>query len=414
MKKTFSVAKWEFLEKVKTKAFIISLIVTPMLIIALSILPTLLSGQEDNTTKAIGIVDTSGFYFRQMADKLESYKLANNQPNYLLINLAAKHEKLRSIKKEADSNTLDNRIEGYLLILNAGTDSVKLEYRSRNVGNFRDIKRFEDAFNNIRIQRQLIKSGVDTSLMNMISANVEVEPIKIEKGGKESKTDFTVVFFSSFIFIMLLMIMILYSGGMLIRSLVEEKSNRIIEILISSCSADELLAGKILGLSALGMTQILVWALVGISLVGSSAIPPTAFDHILPMLGYFILGFVFYTAIFVGVGSIVTTEQEAQQITSYISILLAVPIALSFPAIQNPNSLLIQVLSYIPLTLPSIMMIRLNSMPVPITEIFSTLVIMIASIYIVIVISSKIFRIAILSYGKKPSMKEVMGWIKAK
>lgn len=412
MKKAFAVAKWEFLEKVKTKAFIISLILTPAVILSFSIIPTMLTTQEDNTTKAIGILDTSGIYFRQMTIKLESYRLANEQPNYLIINLHHRDESFAELKKQADSGTFNNRIEAYLLILNGGTDSVKLEYRSRSVGNFRDVSRFQEAFNDVRIKRKLESAGADTSLIKYISSNVEVHPIKIEKGGKESTPNFLMVFFSSFIFIMLLMMMILYSGGMLIRSLVEEKSNKIIEILISSCTSNDLLAGKILGLSALGMTQIIIWAAIGISLVGSSVVPPDAFEHILPMLGYFVLGFVFYTAIFVGIGSVVTTEQEAQQMTTYISILLVFPVVIAFSAIQNPDSTLIQVLSYFPLTLPSIMMLRLNVAPVPFPEILITIIIMVFSIYLTIYFAAKIFRIGILSYGKRPSIKEIIHWIK--
>lgn len=412
MKKAFAVAKWEFMEKIKTKAFIISLILTPAIILSFSILPTLLTNQEDNTTKAIGILDTSGIYFNQMAQKIESYKLSNSQPNYLVVNLRERNINFNVLKRKADSSTINNRLDAYVLILNGGTDSVKLEYRSRNVGNFRDISRFQDAFNHIRIKQRLEFSGADTALIKFITSTVEMHPIKIEKGGKESKTNFLVVFFSSFIFIMLLMMMILYSGGMLIRSLVEEKSNKIIEILISSCTSNDLLAGKILGLSALGLTQIVIWAAIGISLVGSSVVPPDAFEHILPMLGYFVLGFVFYTAIFVGIGSVVTTEQEAQQMTTYISILLVFPVVLALSAIQNPHSTLLQILSYFPLTLPSIMMLRLNVSPVPVFEIFVTTGIMIVSIYLTIFAASKIFRIGILSYGKRPTIKEMIQWVK--
>jgi ABC-2 type transport system permease protein len=213
---------------------------------------------------------------------------------------------------------------------------------------------------------------------------------------------------------MMLMMMILYTGGMLIRSLVEEKSNRLIEIIISSCTANELLTGKILGLSALGLTQITIWFLIGISLVGSALIPVEFFTNIPIILIYFILGFIFYSSMFVGIGSIVTSEQEAQQITTYLSFLLILPIIFVLPALENPNAVYIQVLSYIPFTLPSFMMLRLNISPVPVWEILVTITIMIFSIYVMIIFSAKIFRIGILSYGKRPALKELIQWIKEK
>ncbi len=414
MKKIFAVAQWEFLEKVKTKTFIVSLILTPALIITFSLLPTFLTEQQDTVTKAIGVVDTSGIYFNSIRNILEGYKLENGQPNYLLLNLNIKNQSLNDIKVHADSLALKNKIEGYLFIKNAGTKNVTVEFRGINVGNFRDIGRFQEAFNDVRITQKLKSEGVDSDVAEIVSSNVEVKPVKIEKGGKESKFDFLSVFFTSFILIMLLMMMILYSGGMLIRSLVEEKSNRLIEILISSCTPDELLTGKILGLSALGFAQIFIWILIGISVAGTSLIPISAFENILPMLGYFILGFIFYTAVFVGVGSIVTTEQEAQQMTSYISMVLILPVVLAFSAIQNPDSILVKVLSFIPFTIPSIMMLRINIAPVSLDEILITLIIMFLSIYITIILASKIFRIGILSYGKRPSLKEIIQWIREK
>jgi ABC-2 type transport system permease protein len=416
MKKIFIVAKWEFLEKIKTKAFVISLILTPAIIIFFSIAPTLLSGKESETTKVIGLIDTSGIYFNQIKTGLEKYTIEKNQPAYILINLRGGNENVPfdSLKKSADKDVLGGKIEGYLLLLNGESDTTTIEYRSKSVGNFKDIGRFSETFNNVRIERKLIAEGIDLKLMGFISQNVNIKSIKLEESGKESKADFLTTFFSAFIFVMLLFMMIIYSGQMLVRSLVEEKSNRLIEIIISSCTPDELLTGKILGLGALGLFQLLIWALIATALLGAAIIPFEAFQNIFPMLIYFILGFIFYTAIFVGIGSIVSTEQEAQQITTYLSLLLILPVALIAPVMENPNSVLIKVLTYIPLTLPTAMLLRLNLTPVPLIVILLTIVILLVSIYLAIKISSKVFRIGILSYGKRPSLKELGEWIKEK
>ena len=208
------------------------------------------------------------------------------------------------------------------------------------------------------------------------------------------------------------MMMILSSGGMLIRSLVEEKSNRLIEILVSSCSPDELLTGKVIGLSSLGIAQVLIWTMIGLSLVGLHIIPSQVFNNIIPILVYFAMGFIFYTSIFVGIGSIVTTEQEAQQITSYLSLVLVLPIVLTIPAMENPESILVQILSYIPFTIPSIMILRFNIGAVPTLDIITTSAVMVLSTYISVGIAARIFRIGVLSYGKRPSIKELITWIK--
>ena len=412
MNKILTIARWEFLEKVKTKAFIISLVITPLIIIMFSLLPTLLTQKEDQRTKLIGVVDTSGIYFYKLADELEQYKLDDLQPNYILLNLTDNKKPLKQLKIETDKDVTDSKIEGFLFILNGGTDSLEVEYRSEKLGGFKDVRRFEQKINKIRIQSELNARGIDPASVDFIQSGVNIEQIKIEKSGKEGKQNFLVVFFSAFIFIMLLMMMVIYSGQLLVRSLIEEKSNRLIEILISSCTSEQLLAGKILGLSALGLTQIIIWSLIGITLVGGAVIPPAAFDNILIMLVYFITGFIFYTTIFVGIGSIVTTEQEAQQMTTYISLILILPVVVAMPAIQNPESMMVKVMSYIPLTIPSIMLLRFKIAPVPLIDIIITLSIMFVSTIVTLKIAAKIFRIGILSYGKKPTIKELIQWSK--
>ncbi len=412
MNKILTIARWEYLEKVKTKTFIISLVITPLIIIMFTLLPTLLTQKEDQRTKVIGLVDTSGIYFHHLTDELEQYKLDDNQPNYILLNLTNNKKTLKQLKTEADKNVTDNKIEGFLFILNGGTDLLEVEYRSEKLGSFKDVRHFEEKINKIRIQNELNARGIDPASVDFIQSKVDIEQIKIEKSGKEGKQNFLVVFFSAFIFIMLLMMMVIYSGQLLVRSLIEEKSNRLIEILISSCTSEQLLAGKIIGLSALGLTQIIIWSLIGITLVGGAVIPPAAFDNILIMLVYFITGFIFYTTIFVGIGSIVTTEQEAQQMTTYISLILILPVVVAMPAIQNPESLMVKIMSYIPLTIPSIMLLRLKIAPVLLIDIIITLSIMFVSTIVTLKIAAKIFRIGILSYGKKPTIKELIQWSK--
>jgi len=413
MKKILAIAKWEFIEKVKTKTFIISLILTPIIIIGFSIVPTLLSTEEDTRTKAIGVFDRTGYYFDYVRNALAEFKLEDGQPNYIIINLYKEKEEPAENKASADKNITQKKIEGYLFINMPSPDSFLVEYRSGSIGNFRDLKRFEDVLNKIRIHKELLNSGIDPEMISSLQKNIKIEQIRIEESGKEGKQDFLIVFFSSFIFIILLMMMVIYSGQMLVRSLIEEKSNKLIEVLISSCTPDELLTGKILGLSSLGLTQIFVWVLLGLGLVGGAVVPPEMFENILLILLFFILGFVFYTTLFVGIGSIVTTEQEAQQITTYLSLTLMLPIVIAMPAIQNPDVLILRVFSYIPLTIPSVMLLRVNIAPVPVVDLLITISIMLISIFIMIKLSAKIFRIGILSYGGRPTIKEIISWIKS-
>jgi ABC-2 type transport system permease protein len=411
MKKIWTIAKWEYLEKVKTKTFIVSIIVTPIIIIAFSLLPTLLSDEEMPRVKTIGMIDTSGAYFNLLRKELEEYKVENKQPQYVLINLNEKNKTIDQIKAGANKDVLNGRLEGYIFFLFKDREDFEAEYRSESIGNFRDVGRIERAINSARIQKRLQQEGTSPGLASFIQNKVDLKHIKVEDDGVEGKQDFLITFFSSFIFILLLMMMVVYSGQMLVRSMLEERSNRLIEVLVSSSTPEELLAGKVIGLSSLGFTQIFIWFLIGLALAGTALVPLGAFENILPMLVYFVLGFLFYTTLFVGIGSVVSTEQEAQQITTYISLVLLLPVVIAMPAIQNPDFIVIQIFSYIPLTIPSVMLLRLNISPVSTYELIFTILLLLLSIIIMIKVSAKIFRIGILSYGIKPTFREILSWL---
>lgn len=412
MKKILAVAKWEYIEKVKTKTFIISIIITPIIIILFSVVPSLLFRDEAPNVEIIGVIDTTGVYFYDLENEMSNYTLPGGNRNYVLINLSFKDKELKELKATANKNIKKNTMEGYLVIYSSSTDSVFAEYRSKTIGNFKVVGRFEEALSLIRLKKKLENAGIDTKFLQYFQDKVSVKQLKIEEGGRVSDRDFFTTFFVSIIFILLLMMMVVYSGQMLVRSMIEEKSSRLIEMLISSSTPDELLTGKIIGLSLLGLTQIFIWLLIGTSLVASALVPLNAFNNILPMLLYFVLGFLFYSSLFVGIGSTVNTEQQAQQITTYLSLILMLPVVIAMPAIQNPDFLMTKIFSYIPLTTPTVMLLRLNVETVSLLEIVLTISILILSIIVVTKLSAKIFRIGILSYGNKPSLKEILQWIK--
>lgn len=412
MNKALIVAKWEFVEKVKSKAFVISLFLTPLLIIFFSVAPTLLMHSEETETTVIGVLDFTQEYFENLSSDLEAQMLNNNTPAYLVRNLYTDNLPKDSIIVKADLLVLNKKIDGYLIIERSNSDSLIFNYRSKSVGNFKLISLLEKSVNNIFMHQILASRNVDNSVIELLKNRININSVKIKQAGEEGESEFLTTFFSSMIFILLLMMMIIYSGQMLVRSLLEEKSNRLIEILVSSCTPNELLLGKILGLSFLGLAQIFVWVLMGIAAVGSTLVSYSSFENLPIILFYFLLGYLFYTSLFVGIGSIVSTEQEAQQITSYLSIILVLPIIFLLSAMQNPDSTMVNVFTYVPFTLPSIMIMKANLLEISFLEHLIATIIMFVSTAIIVFLSGKIFRIGILSYGKMPSLKELKSWIK--
>ncbi|MFN0158748.1 MAG: ABC transporter permease [Bacteroidota bacterium] len=414
MNKAFVVAKWEYLEKVKSKAFIISLIVTPLIMVAMGILPSIFARQEEETTKVVGIIDLSGEIAGPFAQRMQDrYKLENDQPRYLIETVGlGRNIDVKDLKTRVDARVVADEIEGYVVVgADLMADTV-IEYRSKNVGDFRTAGRMEETLRQILAEKRLIARGLDPSLLNELKFPLDLKPVKLSKTGEEESGGFEKIFFSAYIFLMMLFFLIFTSGQLLVRSVIEEKSNRIVEVLVSSCSPTELMAGKVLGLSGLGFTQIGFWAVIGTAVSLQFGLDLVRLDHALLLTIYFVLGYLFYAAVFIAFGSPLTTEQEAQQVNSYLVLVLIIPIVIALPAIQNPDALWLKIMTYIPFLTPTMMALRIPIQTPSLVEILATIALMIVSIYAAMWTAGRIFRIAILATGKRPSLAEVIRWIR--
>ncbi len=413
MNKAIVVAKWEYFEKVKSKAFLLGLFITPLIMVGMGVLPGLLAGKEDESTKIVGVIDATGELFEPLRQRMERYTLSKGQPNYILQHIAVGNTvDIAEAVAQADAKVEGDDLEGYLVLgSNALNDSV-MEYRSKTAGDFRLINRLQDNLKNILSERKFRERGIDPAVMNELRVALDIKTVKVTKEGGE-ETSFMKTFFSAYVFLMALFFLILTSGQLLVRSVLEEKSNRIIEVLVSSCTPSELMMGKVLGLSALGFTQIGFWALIALASTakfGTSALPPA--NQMLLMLVYFVLGYLFYSAIFIALGTPVTTEQEAQQINGYLVMFLILPVALVVPVMQQPNALWVKIVTYIPLMTPTFMALRIPIQMPSLWEIVATIVIMIISIYFMMIVAGRIFRVAILATGKRASLGELVRWVR--
>ncbi len=410
--KYLEVAKWEFMEKVKSKAFIISLVLMPLIMVAFGVLPGLLASKPDDKAITVGVIDQTGTIVEPLSARLnQKYKLPSGTPNYVVRQLSADPSPGQQ-KLEANKLVSTKEIEGYFTIPATVYDSGKVEYRAENVGNIRISERFSRTIEEVIVEHRLKGEGLDPAVIRKLTASVDIKSIKVSEKGEEKESGFLETFFSAYVVIMMLMFLVLTSGQLLIRSVVEEKSNRVIEVLLSSCSARDLMMGKIFGLSGLGILQILIWGSIGLAMSLKTGTNIFVLENLLLSAVYLVLGYLLYSAIFVAAGSPVTTEQEAQQITSYVSLFLVFPIVLAIPVMQNPNSPLIKILSFIPLLTPAFMVMRIPIQMPETWEILTTIGLMIVSCIGMMWVAGKIFRVAILVYGKRPTIPELFRWIR--
>jgi len=409
MTKAFTVARWEYVEKIKSKTFLITLFLMPIIMIGFGLLSGLLASQPDTGSKVIGIIDLSGAIGQPLAKYLEEhYRLPDGGPNYVLRPLEiSEGVEMNQLKRQSDSLTANGEIEGYLIVGKSILTDTSVEYRSQNIGNLRVTERMSRAIRDLVIEQKLISQGLNPKLTKDLTRPIDLKTIKLSKSGKEEEAGFEKVFFTSYIFMMMMFFLVMTSGQLLVRSMLEEKSNRVVEVLMSSCSSTDLMAGKIIGLSGLGFTQIGFWAAIGIAISLNYAITMISIGSALLLLVYFVLGYLLYAAIFVAAGSPVSTEQEAQQITSYLTIVLILPIVLVIPILQDPNSLMVKVMTFIPLLTPTMMAMRIPIQMPSELEIILSIAILFFSMVGAVWIAGKIFRTAILVYGKRPTLPEL-------
>ena len=411
LKKALVVARWEFIEKVRTKAFIISLILMPVFMIVMSVVPSLLMNKADTSTVNVGIIDKTGEIAPNLnTDLMEKYKLPDGRPNYDVVVIAPGD----SARPEANGMVLRRELSAYLVVDTSLQTSRSFQYVSENVSNFKDISRFQSAVKDILVSNELQRSGVNPAIVKEVTKPVDLETVRLSKEGKEEKTEAGSGFILGYIFIIIMALFVLTSGQLLVRSVVEEKSNRIVEVLLSSTTADEIMTGKILGLSLLGLTQLAVWALIALAFAGQLAMFITIPDNIWWEGVFFILGFLFYSSIFVMAGAPVTTEQEAQQATTYVSMLLFLPIVLATLVAQNPSAGYLKILTLIPLLTPTMMAFRIPIQTPDLWELLAGTFVLIGSTYFCMIAAGRIFKIGMLVYGKRPSFSELVRWVTKK
>ncbi len=418
MRKIAVIAAWEYLERVKSRFFLVSLILMPLIMISLGILPAFLIGGETQTRKVIAVADLTGVLLPRFANQLTKGQMAGeNHPSYIIrpLDVAATSNE-EAVRVEGDQLVVSGEVDGFCILKESKKGRYTIEFRSASLHEEPDKGDLENALKSILLEDTLISLGVPPSSLEWLNESVMVEMVILSsKEGRVEETnlkEFLQVFFSAYVFLMMLFFMILSSGQLLVRSVVEEKANRIVEILVSACTPTQLMTGKMVGLSCLGFTQMLVWSAVALIMSSVLSLEFIVHEQLLLLLLYFVLGYLFYASIFIAVGSPVTTEQEAQQVTGYLVIFLVIPLVLTVPAIQDPGAEWISILSYIPLLTPTMMGLRLALGSPALSEILTTVAIMLVSIYISMLVAGRIFRIAILSTGKRPTMRELISWVR--
>jgi ABC-2 type transport system permease protein len=308
---------------------------------------------------------------------------------------------------------IQNILNAYLVIPKMVYRAGNIEYHSLRPGELLDSERMQKIINEVIIQSRLQEASVNTMQISQWLKPVKLTRYQLRATGS-AEWDFYIDFYGAVIGVVLLFMAIFTSGGFLFSSVIQEKTNRVIEILLSYASSRQIMAGKIFGLGFLGLMQVLIWIgittiFVFFNLFQAGQISYLNAENGLYFLHYFSLGYLLYAAIFVAIGAIFSSEQEAQQVNIILRAIAILPVLLVFLFLKEPDSGIITFLSYIPLLTPYFMILKISQYGIPLSsEVYITSIILIVSIIGMVFIAAKIFRLGILMYGKKFTLREIL------
>ena len=420
MRKVWAVIRREFVERVRSKWFLVSTILGPLFMIGVTVLPGLLMSRSGRVNQIVLVHEgADGF-----AQRLQTQLVHSGRFTVDLLGAAPEHrEEIRdSLTKALRAEAID----GFLSVTSATLEAGRAEYLGRNVSSLRDMGVMENALRQAVVTERLTQQGVDPAVVQEAQRGIDLKTLRVTKQGATGESGMVTFFLGYGVALILYMVILIY-GINVMRSVLEEKQTRIIEVLVSSLRPFQLMLGKVIGVGGVGLFQFGIWTLTGYLMVhfraqilGALHVPvsqasaftfPAISGTLLVVVGaYFVLGYLLYASLFAVVGASVTADSEAQQAQQPVMMLLVFSLIVSFAALNDPAGQLAVVTSLIPLSSPIIMPVRVATSDVPSAQLALSLGIGVITVLAVVWLSARVYRIGILMYGKRPNVKELWRW----
>ena len=418
MRKIWAVIRREFVERIRSKWFWFSALLGPVFFGAMIVVPVLFAGAGG--TRRIAVVDaTTGAFGERVAAGLRHGKI------------------FRATRVPAGAGVVDSltqlvgakHLDGFLILTDAVVETGTAEYRASNVSSFRDVAELQDVLARLAMAARLERQGVDPALVGRAQLRISLETKKIS-GSTTTGESAAQSFALAYVMGVVLFLVITIYGVNVMGSVVEEKTTRIVEVLVSSLRPFQLMIGKVLGVGAVSIFQFVLWGL-GAKLLLSQRqallagvggaeearqvfqMPHLSAATLGVFLGYFLGGFFLYSAMYAAVGAMSSNEQEARQAQQPVMFLLMIAYVSMFGLTNNPESTYAVTLSLIPFTAPIAMPVRWAASTVPAGELGASLGLLAAGIVAVTWMAARIYRVGILMTGKRPNLRELVRWVRA-
>jgi ABC-2 type transport system permease protein len=424
MGKIWIIAKREYLERVRTKSFMFMTLLIPALIYFGTVGPQRLMNRQKPGEKHLVVVASEkrlGELIEQQLTK-QTREQRSKAEGESLSDRPMKRTGNLTVDVDTDTSEThraalfealkQRQFDGIILATSDSLRAKKLTFLTSDVAGLFTAGEIENAVNDA-LRRDLLQGKG----MSKAEIDEAMEPVLVDTkspaGAGNPQAVLPVVLFAA----MVLYVSVLLYGVNVMRAILDEKTSRIMEVMLATAQANELMAGKILGVATVGLTQIVIWAAM-VLVPGGIVAGVTGAQGILSakLLIYFsvffLLGFSLYSTIYAAVGAMVNSEQEGQQLQLIVTLPMVIAVMIMLSALQNPASPVVVAASIFPLTAPLVMFLRVAISSPPLWQIGLSIALMIATIVGLVVICARIYRVGILMYGKKPTLPELMKWVR--
>mgnify|MGYP006288097473 CR=1 FL=1 len=401
VKDSLKVAKWEIKTIIKNKTFIIMTFFVPLIILIIGVSVGYFSARNEETDMlVVGINNSSKVITNNELEALET-----DNVDFIFYDNLNEEE----IAQEIENNNLSS----FLIIPQGVLDTNTVNHFFSDIRGI-ETDRIKELINPIIVEARIERSGYRTEVINNLVKEIDINSKSLSLEGNDNSN--VLEMFLPFGLAMLMVLASIFSGASLMQSIIKEKSNRIVEIILSSINSRDLMMGKVLGYGVIGLIQISIWAVSALTVlkfVFEFSLTSLFTVKIMYMFIFFVLGFILISAINAIVGSGMKEAQSGSQSTGFMVMIPMIPLYFSSLIINNPEGLLSYIFTYIPVTSATTMLIRMGFSNPPLIEILGVMVLLAVANYLFIKLAAKIFRVGMLMYGKNANLKELFKWAKS-
>lgn len=435
MRKVWAIIRREVVERVRTRAFILSTLLFPLFMGLLVILPGYLMTRSTGT-KRIALVDATGDSLGSQIDRaLQAARIGKGEaapPRYRVTRFEApgRAEAVRDslVRFTGLSRKSDGGFDGILVATDSTVATGRLDYYGDNVASFDEMRDLEQSVRPLVIAKRLESIGVDIATvtnsvrpLNLVTTKVSNGRLTTESG----RSTFVLAYAMGFI----LYFALLMFGIQVMTSVIEEKTSRIVEILASSLTPFQMMLGKVFGVGLVALLQLGIWASIAgflasrqasiMQALGASSgatpafsLPAMPVDLMIVFFLYFALGFLLYAGAYAAIGAMCSTPQDAQQLQTPVMMFILAGFLSTFALMRDPNGTAAHVLTFVPMLSPFAVPLRYSIAPLGLPELLGSIGVTLGGMLLVVWVASRIYRVGVLSYGKKATVRDMMRWIR--